>query len=67
MAEILESDTVTFNPKKFSCKFGHKLGSILGEQFEFRVLSINTTFASQNEKQNHSLHGVEGTYGHVVL
>ncbi len=33
MGDILESDTVVFHPKKFSCKFGHKLGSHVGEQF----------------------------------
>jgi hypothetical protein len=63
----LEDDTVTFVPKKFSCKYGHKLGSILGDQFEFRVVSINKTFTSQNDKQNHVLNGSEGSYGHVAL
>lgn len=33
LSEILSEDQITFVPKKFSCKYGHKLGSILGEQF----------------------------------
>lgn len=67
MGEILESDTVTFNPVKFSCKFAHKLGSSLGELFDLRVVSVNSTFTSENEKQNVTLNGVTGSYGHVVL
>lgn len=67
MGEILDSDTVTFNPVKFSCKFGHKLGSSLSELFDLRIVSANTTFLSENDKQNISLGGVQGSYGHVVL
>ena len=63
----MESDTVTFNPVKFSCKFAHKLGSTLGELFDLRVVSVNETFQSENEKQNITLNGTQGSYGHVVL
>ena len=67
MGEILESDSVTFNPVKFSCKFGHKLGSTLTDFYDLRVVSANTTFLSENEKQNIVLNGTHGSYGHVVL
>lgn len=63
----MAEDTVTFTPKKFSCKFGHKLGSTISDLFEFRVLSVNTSNPSPNKKQNHTLNGIEGSYGHVVL
>jgi hypothetical protein len=67
MGEILESDTVTFDPIRFSCKFAHKIGSNLGDTFDFRIISINQTFVSENEKQNVALNGVHGSYGHVAL
>lgn len=63
----MDSDTVTFNPVKFSCKFTHKLGSALSDAFEFRIVSVNTTFLSENDKQNITLNGTRGSYGHVVL
>ena len=67
MGEILDSDTVTFNPVKYSCKFAHKIGSNLTDSFDLRVVSVNSTFFSENEKQNIVLNGVHGSYGHVVL
>jgi hypothetical protein len=67
MGEILGSDRVKFNPVKYSCKFGHKIGSSLSDKFELRVVSINETFLSENEKHNVVLNGVHGSYGHVFL
>jgi hypothetical protein len=35
--------------------------------FDLRIVSANTTFLSENEKQNIALNGTPGSYGHIVL